>query len=176
MDKKKLNQEAIANTADLQETLKEMRIMNQGEGEISVEQKVELTEFQKKHPNVRWIKPKYSIPTGGKRNPEMDRTAEKVNEYVVGIFESQDIMGSLDFWLSSLPGDPYRLWNVPVNSPCAVPRHVAKHLSTKLFWKEIKPLPPGQEPTPRHEHEDLYQDLSKFNVKRRGTFHPIDSY
>lgn len=139
------------------------------------DKKERITAFQKKYPDVKYIEPYIEIPTQGVRHPEVEKQRQFLTEYVVGVFESQIVSGSLSFFLTGLPGDPYYGWNIPVNKSIGVPRFVAQHLNKNLSWKEMKPIPKSQEPI-AYSEEDITKPFENFEEKRRGNFYPINSY
>ena len=175
-----MNQEASRNKIvrrmeDVTEAVGDMnKAMNKTEDQ-KTETQLKIDAFKKKFPDAIYIKPATEIPTGGVRHSEMEKQREYLHEYVIGVFESQMIMGALDFFLTGLPGDPYCRWKIPVNKTIGVPRFVAKHLSTNLAWKEMKPMSRSQEPQPFSE-DDMMAPFGNFESKRRGTFHPINAY
>jgi len=142
------------------------------------EKKLTISEFKKKFPDALYLEPIQKIPTGAPRNPQYEKvhgSLEYLMEYVVGVFESQMIGGNLKFDLAEIPGVDYCRWEVPVNKPVGVPRYVAKHLQKGLGWKEMVPLGRDNEPTAFYE-EEMVKPFQKFVHKKRGTFHPIESY
>ena len=142
------------------------------------EKKIQMTAFQKKYPDVRYIEPAQRIPTGGMRCPkyhEKNGSLEYLTEYVTGIFESQIVGATFSFDLGEIPGEDYCRWTIPTNKPIGVPRFVAKHLSTHLAWKEMKPIGQNQDP-PAHHPEEVTKPFQNFEIKRRGTFNPLSAY
>lgn len=136
---------------------------------------LKVTEFRRKFPDALYIEPSARIPTGGVPHPELEKQREYLHEYVVGIFESQLVGQALDFFLTGLPGDDYCRWKLPVNKAIGIPRFVAQHLNKNLSWKELKPLGRGNEPQSYYE-EEMMAPLDKWEVKRRGNFHPLNAY
>lgn len=171
MDKQKV----VRRTEDLAEAMSGMRAAMDQAKETIPERQLKITEFKKKYPDVLYIEPHPRIPTQGIKHPEMEKQRDYLWEYVTGIFESQIIVGKLEFFLTGLPGDDYCKWSIPVNKPVGVPRFVALHLSQQLGWKEMKPLGKGNMPREYHE-EEMMEPFSQFEYKKRGHFHPLNAY
>lgn len=165
----------VRNMADIEQAVGGMNEAMKKTPEKEMEKTSKITEFKKKFPEATYIEPAVRIPTSGNRHPEKEKQREYLHEYVVGIFESQLIHGKLEFFLDGLPGDDFCKWSIPVNKPIGVPRFVAKHLSEKLGWKEMKPL--GRENQPKdYYEEEMMEPFAKFEFKKRGHFHPINAY
>lgn len=136
---------------------------------------LEETKNTLKKQGVLYIEPKTRIPTRGQRFPEYDSKLRYLMEYVTGVFESQHVGTKLNFFLAEIPGEPYCEWEIPVNKQIAVPRFVAQHLQKSMGWKELRPLEKGQE-IPVTTVENMNDIFSNFDYKKRGHFHPVDSY
>src|SRR5579864_736218 len=121
MNKEKL----VRRTEDFANAVSEMRTAMDKTPEKDAEKISKVTEFKKKFPDAAYLEPAVKIPTQGVRHPEWEKQRETLWEYVVGIFESQMIVGKLEFFLTGLPGDDYCKWVVPVNKAVGVPRFVA---------------------------------------------------
>jgi len=165
----------IRRTEDLAEAVNGMNEAMAKVPQGRIDAQLKITEFNKKFPDAKYVEPKHRIPTAGVKHEEWEKQRELLHEYVVGIFESQIIQGKIEFWLTGLPGDDYCLWSIPCNKPVGVPRFVGQHLSKGLSWKEMKPLGRDNEPQSFYE-EDMITPFTKFETKRRGTFHPINAY
>lgn len=165
----------VSSVEKFTDAVSDMRHAMENTPEKAQEQRITLTEKQKKFPNSKYLEPVVTIPTRGNKHPEMEKQREYLTEYVEGIFESIHIHGNLEFYLTGLPGDPYCKWSIPPNKPIAVPRFVAKHLETNLCWREMQPLGRNNEPKEYHDDE-MMTPFTKFEYKKRGTFHPINSY
>lgn len=139
------------------------------------ESQLKITKFKKKFPDALYIEAAVKIPTGGIKHPEMEKQREYLWEYVVGVFESQMIQGKLEFYRTGLPGDDYCKWVIPVNKPVGVPRFIAQHLQKGLGWKEMVPLGRENEPQSFYD-EEINKPFEKFVYKKRGNFHPMNSY
>jgi hypothetical protein len=142
------------------------------------ERKMQISEFQKKHPDVKYIEPSQRIPTGASHCPAYHKaygSLEYLLEYVTGIFESQLVGATFEFDLGTIPGEDFCRWSIPTNKPIGVPRFVAKHLGNNLAWREMKPLGNNQEPTAVADYE-ITKPFQNFEMKRRGTFHPLNAY
>lgn len=171
MDKAKI----VRKTEDFCDAVNDMNTAMQKTPEKEQEKLTKITEFKKKFPDALYLEPKTRIPTGGIKHPEKEKQRDYLTEYVVGVFESQMIFGKLDFFLTGLPGDDYCQWSVPVNKAVGVPRFVAQHLAKGLGWKEMKPL--GRDNMPKdYYEEEMMEPFSRFEYKKRGHFHPINSY
>ena len=168
----------VKRVEDIADAVNDMHKAMESTPEVIDERKVQLTAFQKKYPDAKFIEPVQKIPTGAphcKAYHDRHGSLEYLKEYVVGIFESQMVGATFSFDLGEIPGEDYCRWTIPVNKPIGVPRYVAKHLSSHLAWKEMKPLGRNQEPQAFNE-EDVTKPFENFETKRRGTFHPINSY
>lgn len=165
----------IRRTEDLSEAVNGMNKAMERTPESKVEAQSKISDFKKKFPDAKYIEPATKIPTGGIRHPEWEKQREYLTEYVIGVFESQLVGQQIDFFLSGLPGDDYCRWVIPVNKTIGIPRFVAKHLSTQLAWKEMRPMGRGNEPAAYYEDE-MMAPFANFETKRRGTFHPINAY
>ncbi len=139
------------------------------------ERQLTISNFKKKFPDALYIEPAVRIPTGAKPVEEMEKQRAYLWEYVVGVFESQFVGQVLDFFKDALPGDDFCRWRIPVNRTVAIPRFLAKHLQTGMSWKEMKPLGRDNPPQDFYE-EEMMTPFARFETKRRGTFHPINSY
>lgn len=171
-----MNKEKIVRrTEDISNAVNEMNAAMEKTPEREVEKTSRVTEFKKKFPDATYLEPVTRIPTSGNKHQEWEKQREYLHEYVVGIFESQMIMGALDFFLTGLPGDDYCRWKIPANKTIGVPRYVAQHLAKNLCWKEMKPLGRGNEPSSFYEDEMMIP-FAQFETKRRGTFHPVNAY
>lgn len=171
MSKEKL----VKATEEMVHAVSDMRKEMDKVQETSQEKKMEIDDFKKKYPNARYLEPALKIPTRAKKVDEMEKQRSFLTEYVVGIFESELIMGTFDFFLTGLPGDPFCKWSIPVNKAVGIPRFVAKHLEKSLGWKQMKPLGKDNPPQEFYE-EEMMTPFSRFEYKKRGTFHPINSY
>jgi hypothetical protein len=171
MSEKKL----VRKTEDFCNAVNDMNAAMEKTEEKEAEKTSKVTEFKKKFPDAIYIEPKTRIPTQGIRVPELDKQKDYLNEYVVGIFESQIISGNLAFFLTGLPGDDYCQWVIPINKAIGIPRFVAKHLSQNLGWKEMKPLGRDNQPKDYYD-EDMMTPFTQFEYKKRGHFHPINAY
>lgn len=165
----------IRKTEEITNAVSDMKRAMDKTPEAKVEMESKISSFKKKYPDARYIEPKHRIPTKGIRCPEKDKQKDFMHEYVVGIFESAIIGSTLSFWKDGLPGDDFCMWEIPANKPIGIPRHVAKHLSENLSWKEMKPLGRDNEPQAFYE-EDMVIPFTRFETKRRGTFHPINAF
>lgn len=168
----------VKRVEDIADAVNDMNKAMEMTPEILDERKLGLTEFQKKYPDAKYIEPAQKIPTGGmpsKKYHDRYGSLEHLKEYVVGVFESQIVGATFTFDLAEIPGEDYCRWKIPTNKPIGVPRFVAKHLSSHLSWKEMKPLGRNQEPQAFHD-EDITKPFENFETKRRGTFYPINSY
>jgi len=165
----------IRRTEEIEQAMAGMSEAMRKAKEVTEEKTQKITEFKKKYPDALYLEPVHRIATGGLPHPELEKQRAYLHEYVVGIFESQLVGGVLDFFLTGLPSDDYCRWKIPVNKPVGIPRFVAKHLSEKLAWKEMKPLGKGNEPQSFYE-EEMMAPFGNFVTKRRGTFHPINAY
>lgn len=168
----------VKRVEDLSDAVNDMHKAMANTPEVIDERKVQMTEFQKKYPDVKYIEPSMKIPTGGARCPkyhERHGSLEYLKEYVTGIFESQLVGATFTFDLGEVPGEDYCRWTIPTNKPIGLPRYVAKHLSTHLAWKEMKPLGKNQEPQ-AYSDDEITKPFENFETKRRGTFHPINAY
>lgn len=165
----------IRRTEEIGEAVNDMNKAMASTPEKRVDAQERISNFKKKFPDAKYIEPSVRIPTGGIRHPEWEKQREYLHEYVVGIFESQLIVGKIEFFLDGLPGDDYCKWDLPVNKPIGIPRYVAKHLNKNLCWKEMKPLGNNRDP-------QAFQDglettpFQEFETKRRGTFQPLNAY
>lgn len=149
------------------------------------ERQLKVSEFKKKFPDALYLEPKERRPTGAKSNPDYAQVLAKFEErygkldhlleYVVGIFESQMIFGSLPFDLGVIPGEDFCRWEIPVNKAIGVPRFVAQHLANNLGWKEMKPLGKDNQPKDYYE-ENMLEPFAKFEFKKRGHFYPLNAY
>lgn len=175
MNKEAAKEKLVKGVENFANAVSDMRNAMEKTPEQLSQRELEISEFKKKFPNAKYLEPIVKIPTQGKRHPEMEKQRAYLTEYVVGVFESQMINGALEFFLTGLPGDPYCKWVIPVNKPVGVPRFVAQHLQKGLGWKEMKPLGKGNEPQSFYE-EEMMTPFSQFEYKKRGTFHPINSY
>lgn len=165
----------VRRTEEIADAVHAMNAAMERTPEKEIEKTSKVTEFKKKFPDAVYLEPAVRIPTGGIKHPEMEKQRDYMHEYVVGIFESQIIQGKLEMFLTGLPGDDYCKWVIPVNKPVGVPRFVAQHLSKQLAWKEMKPL--GRDNMPKdYWEEEMMTPFAQFEYKRRGTFHPINSY
>ena len=165
----------VRNAEEISNAVNGMNAAMEKTPEREVEKTSRITEFKKKFPDATYLEPKTRIPTSGTRHPEWEKQRDYLHEYVVGVFESQMIVGKIEFWLTGLPGDDYCLWSIPCNKTVGIPRFVGKHLSTNLSWKEMKPLGRGNEPQSFYEDE-MMNPFGNFETKRRGTFHPVNAY
>ncbi len=165
----------IRRTEEIGEAVNGMNEAMMKTPQSKVDAQARVTEFNKRFPDARYIEPAVKIPTGGVKHPEWEKQREYLHEYVVGMFESVNVLGKLEFFLTGLPGDDYCKWVIPCNKPVGIPRFVAQHLNKGLSWKEMKPL--GRENEPRSFYEDeMMTPFDQFETKRRGTFHPINAY
>jgi len=168
-------EKAVRNMADIEQAVGGMTAAMQKTPEKEQEKQSKVSEFKKKFPDATYIEPAVRIPTSGTKHPEWEKQRDYLHEYVVGVFESQMIVGKLEFFLTGLPGDDYCKWVIPVNKAIGVPRFVAQHLSKNLGWKEMKPL--GRENQPKdYYEEEMMEPFGKFEFKKRGHFHPINAY
>lgn len=175
MSREETREKIVRRMEDVTEAVSDMNKAMASTPEKKVETQTKIDSFKKKFPDATYIKPTTEIPTSGIRHPEWEKQRDYLHEYVVGVFESQLVGASLDFFLTGLPGDPYCRWIIPVNKTIGIPRFVAKHLSTNLCWKEMKPLGRNNEPQAFYDDE-MTTPFSKFETKRRGTFHPINAF
>lgn len=171
-----MNEKKIVRKAeDICNAVNEMNEAMARTPEREAEKVCKISEFKKKFPDATYLEPAVKIPTAGNRHPEWEKQREHLHEYVVGIFESQMIQGKLEFFLTGLPGDDYCKWVIPVNKAIGIPRFVARHLEKGLGWKEMKPL--GRDNIPKdYYEEEMMEPFSKFEFKKRGHFHPLNSY
>ena len=165
----------VRQMGDIQDAVNDMTKAMASTPERESEKNLQISEFKKKFPDAIYLTPSTKIPTGGIPHPEFEKQREYLWEYVVGIFESQMIMGKLEFFLTGLPGDDYCKWSIPANKPVGVPRFVAKHLEKGLGWKEMKPIARTQDPQAFND-EDICKPFEQFEYKKRGNFHPISAY
>lgn len=165
----------IRRTEDIADAVNGMNEAMAKTPQARVDAQLKISEFKKKFPDAIYLEPATRIPTAGVKHPEWEKQREYLSEYVVGVFESVNVGGKLEFFLTGLPGDDYCKWVIPVNKPVGIPRFVAQHLNKGLSWKEMKPLGRDNEPVPLYE-EEMMAPFNKFETKRRGTFHPINSY
>lgn len=168
-------QKEVRKMQDIENAVQGMHKAMERTPDQKIDAQTKMSEFKKKFPDARYLEPATRIPTGGIKHEEFEKQREYLTEYVVGIFESQLVVGSLDFYLTGLPGDDYCLWKIPVNKAIGIPRFVAQHLNKNLNWKEMKPLGRNQEPV-AFEEQDVTAPFHNFETKRRGTFHPINAY
>lgn len=170
-EKKKI----IQRTVEIEEASRGIQAAMAKAKENKAETEQEISAFKKKFPDAMYIQPSARIPTGGIPHPEFEKQRDHLTEYVVGIFESQLVGQVLDFFITGLPGDDYCRWKIPVNKVVGIPRFVAQHINKGLSWKEMKPLGRDNPPQEFYE-EEMMIPFSKFETKRRGTFHPINAY
>lgn len=165
----------IRRTEEIAEAVQDMHKAMEKAAAAKEERTLKISEFKKKFPDALYIEPTNRIPTGGNPHPFWEKQREYLWEYVVGVFESQLVGQVFKFYKDGLPGDDYCEWNIPVNRTVAIPRFLAKHLAEQLSWKEMKPLGRGNNMEPLYEDE-MMAPFTKFETKRRGTFHPINAY
>ncbi len=165
----------LRRTEEIEEATRGMQAAMEKAKTSQVDAALEISEFKKKFPDAVYLQPTHRIPTGGNPHPEMEKQRAYMHEYVVGVFESQLVGGALDFYLTGLPSDDYCRWKIPVNKTIGIPRYVAKHLATKLCWKQMKPMGRGNEPQAYYE-EEMMSPFANFETIRRGTFHPLTAY
>ena len=171
-----MNKEKVVRRAeDVCNAVNEMNAAMDRTPEQKTDVQLKISAFKKRFPDAKYMEPVTKIPTAGNKHPEFEKQREYLTEYVVGIFESQLVGQTLDFFLTGLPGDDYCRWIIPVNKPIGIPRFVAKHLSEKLAWKEMKPMGRGNEPAAYYD-DQMNTPFEQFEYKRRGTFHPINAY
>lgn len=165
----------VRQVEDFSNAVQDMRNAMNKTPEAVSERQMKVTSFQKQFPDALYLEPKHRIPTKGVRNSEKDKNKDYLHEYVVGIFESQLVGSKLTLWKDGLPGDDFCMWEIPVNRPVGIPRFLAQHLSKELKWKEMLPLGRNNEPQAVYD-EEMMKPFERFVEKRRGTFHPINSY
>ena len=79
---------------------------------------------------VRYIEPLKKLQAFGTLPDKWKAKRDRDWEYVKGIFENDVQKGEpIRFTYCKWPGDPDCMWEVPANTPCYVPRFVAKLLS-----------------------------------------------
>lgn len=172
-----MSKEKIVRKAeDLEQAVRGMNEAMKRAPEKEQEKQLKISEFKKKFPDARYIEPSKRIPTGGIKVEEYEKQRDFLWEYVVGVFESVLVGAKLEFWLTGLPGDDYCLWAIPVNTPVGLPRFVAKHLQSGLGWKEMQPLTSAAADPQSVYAEDIMRPFENYVYKKRGTFHPINSY
>ena len=169
----------VKRVEDLCDAVNDMnRVMQEVPSVFEEEKKVQMTAFQKKYPDAIYIEPIQKIPTGGakcKAYHDRHGSLEYLKEYVVGVFESQLVGATFSFDLAEIPGEDYCRWKIPVNKPIGIPRYVAKHLTTHLAWKEMKPIGQNQDPQ-AYDADEVTKPFQNFETKRRGNFYPINAY
>lgn len=80
------------------------------------------------------IKPTRSMPSSGKSLEKEKKMREDGWKYIKVIAENNEVNGEMiEFWLKKFAGDPVNFWQVPVNKPVYLPRHVAEHLSNRKY-------------------------------------------
>jgi hypothetical protein len=165
----------VRQAEEISEAMQGMQVAMDKASAAKEERQLKITEFKKKYPDALYLEPTARIPTAGIPHPFWEKQREHLWEYVVGVFESQLVGSTLELFLTGLPSDDYCRWRIPVNRTIAIPRFLAKHLSEKLSWKEMKPLGRGNNMEPLYEDE-VMKPFTQFETKRRGTFHPINAY
>lgn len=83
------------------------------------------------------ITPTWSRPANGKKKPEQDSLRRHAWEYVEVICTHNEIAGeTMEFWLKpAISGEDCNFWQVPVNRPVKIPRHVAEHIKTRKYCR-----------------------------------------
>jgi len=172
-------EKVLRRTEEFSSAVNDMHKMHEQPGEAQVELKAQITDAQKKDPNVLYLEPVHRVRTGVQKDPKMEEKNGYLREYVTGVYENMIITGEpQDLWYNppELPGEDYCCWKIPANRPIAIPRFLAQHLSKNLRWKEPKPLAVNQDPTVVHQHE-IDKPLSIQTItKKRGTFSPLNAY
>ena len=123
---------------------------------------------------LRYIEPKRKLAAFGKLPDKLRKEHQHDWEYVKGIYENiEDIGSSIQFWYSKYPGDPDCLWDIPANVPVFVPRMIAKHLeSAQTYHKfEYKEVPRANMNPGEFTHE--FQPSLTIH---RGKFRPIEAF
>lgn len=169
-------EKVVRKTEDFEEAVRGMNKAMEKVPAKEQEKQLQISEFKKKFPDARYLEPLKRVPTSGTRHPELEKQRDYMWEYVVGVFESVLVGGKLDFWLTGLPGDDYCWWSIPVNTPVGIPRFVAKHLQNGLGWKEMQPLSSQMADPQTVYAEDVMRPFENYIYKKRGTFHPMNSY
>ncbi len=179
MDKTKIIKQAEKVEECFESSLKNLTTFNAKECDVKVEKKCEIDEFKKKFPDAIFIEPKQKSKIFVKRDPKLDEQAALRKDYerVVGIFESaEEYKYGIEFWLNHLPGDDLCLWKIPSNTPCIIPRYVARHLEESLCFKQPRAAKNASEIVPNPNFSDLDQYIQQVDYKKVGSFHPIQSY
>lgn len=80
------------------------------------------------------IKPSKSMPSTGKPLDKEKAMREDGWKYIKVIAENNEVVGErVDFWHKKFAGDPIYYWEIPVNKPIYVPKHIAQHLSERKY-------------------------------------------
>lgn len=85
------------------------------------------------------IVPTYSRSPNGKKKPEQDALRRRAWEYVQVICTNSEIASeNLEFWHKPMiAGEECNFWQIPVNRPVFLPRHVAEHIKTRKYHRLV---------------------------------------
>lgn len=97
---------------------------------VDFQPQTEITRAMKDFTDAPVIKPIKSIPRPGKPIAKEAKDRAWGWEYVRCIAENREVIGeTIELWTGKYHGDMADFWQVPVNRPIYLPRHVAKRIS-----------------------------------------------
>ena len=133
----------------------------------------QVTNAQKR--NVDYLKPRRSI----KVKTTVPLTGERLRErgdaweYVDGVFENRVIAGeSVTLWMNPFPGDDYAEWCIPCNKPIALPKWLARHLSSRSYIT----FKYAEKPANAQQINDFTHAFVPDYLTPRMTFSTLNSY
>lgn len=173
---KKETKKLVEDTLSLQEDLNKLSVdaVNEVKGDEPEMQEASFENICKRE-GVPYIKPKRRLsPPIGILPKKLKQEHARSWEYVKGIYENLDNPGeSIVFALCVYPGDADYLWEVPANTPVAVPRMVAHHLEAVQQYHTFDHKKVGDNLiyTDHFTHE-----FTVTGVKFRGKFRAIGAF
>ncbi|HEX5553450.1 MAG TPA: hypothetical protein VFX43_09400 [Chitinophagaceae bacterium] len=99
-----------------------------------VEAQTKMTKKQVEEYDAPVIRATKSMPSTGKALPQEAQAREDGWKYIKCIAENNEVVGEMiEFWYKKFSGDPIYFWQVPVNKPIYLPKHVAQHISDRKY-------------------------------------------
>lgn len=103
---------------------------------LDQESKNQKSQQEMLNSNVRYLKPKRTIPSREKFNEDYREEYEKAKEHVEFTAEHKEIVGeNLEFWTKPFPGMPAEEWCIPVNIAVSAPRYVKKRIDECYYHR-----------------------------------------
>lgn len=83
------------------------------------------------------IVPTFSRGPNGKKKPEQESLRKRAWEYVKVVCSNMEVAGEqIEFWHKPpISGEDCNFWQVPVNRPVWIPRHVAEHIKSRKYHR-----------------------------------------